>query len=65
MNYVDWRDRFNEMIFDEPGVGNYTCAVMAGNVPPPPIPEPPPKVEEEQPVKVTREEKRKQKAKKK
>ncbi|CAH1368384.1 hypothetical protein MTP99_009767 [Tenebrio molitor] len=64
INYVEWRDRFNELIFDEPGQGNYTCAVMAGVVPPPPAPEPPPKTSEEK-VKITREEKRKIKAKKK
>lgn len=30
--YVDWCDRFNERIFDDPGIGNYTCAIMAGPI---------------------------------
>ncbi|XP_001812133.1 uncharacterized protein LOC100141857 isoform X1 [Tribolium castaneum] len=64
IDYVGWRDRFNEMIFDDPGIGNYTCAVMAGPVPPPPEVEPPPKVDEVE-EKLTREEKRKAKEKKK
>lgn len=38
MYFVDWRDgegTHANMIFDDPGVGNYTVAVMAGPVPPP------------------------------
>ncbi|XP_031343229.1 uncharacterized protein LOC116178499 [Photinus pyralis] len=36
VSYCAWRDREGELIFDDPGAGNYTCAVMAGPVPPPP-----------------------------
>ncbi|KAF2901294.1 hypothetical protein ILUMI_04892 [Ignelater luminosus] len=61
MNYVDWRDPDGEMIFDDPGAGNYTLALMAGLVSILP-PEPPkPKPEEEapkKPPKITRAEKR-------
>lgn len=38
---MQWRDEKSELIFDDPGAGNYTFAVMAGSVPPPPPPEPP------------------------
>lgn len=31
--YVDWVDDEGEMIFKEPGIGNYTLALMAGRVP--------------------------------
>lgn len=31
--YVEWRDKLNEMIFDDPGPGNYSCALMVGIVP--------------------------------
>lgn len=40
VSYVEWRDKRKELIFDDPGAGNYTCALMAGAVPPPPVPEP-------------------------
>lgn len=56
------------MIFDDPGAGNYTCAVMAGELPAVTEPPPPPKskvVEDvTPPVKLTRVEKRKLKDKK-
>lgn len=41
INYAQWRDEKGELIFDDPGAGNYSFAVMAGRVPPPPPPEPP------------------------
>lgn len=30
--YVDWRDKNGDIIFTDPGPGNYTCAFMAGHV---------------------------------
>lgn len=67
INYVDWRGKDGEMIFDDPGAGNYSCALMAGVVPeaPEPEPPPPPKVDdvEKKKEKVTRAEKRAEKAK--
>lgn len=57
------------MIFDDPGAGNYTCALMAGYVPQEPIPEPtPPKPTSTEPVKkekITRKDKRELTAKRK
>lgn len=41
INYAQWKDEKGELIFDDPGAGNYSFAVMAGKVPPPPPPEPP------------------------
>lgn len=55
------------MFFDDPGAGNYTCAVMAGPVPEePPLPEPPkekPPEEKQKEKKMTRKEKRAAKGK--
>ncbi|KAK4873912.1 hypothetical protein RN001_013272 [Aquatica leii] len=48
INYCDWRDEECELIFDDPGAGNYTCALMAGYVLPPPPPPPPPQVTPEE-----------------
>lgn len=68
INYAQWRDEKGEFIFDDPGAGNYSFAVMAGKVPAAPPPEPP-KQEEvtgKQPeAKKTRKEKRAEVAKKK
>ncbi|KAJ8984080.1 hypothetical protein NQ317_006578 [Molorchus minor] len=67
ISYVNWTDKAGELLFCNPGAGNYTCAVMAGIVPPPPEPEPPPpppEAEEEAKKKKTRGEKRKGKGKK-
>ncbi|KAF2901293.1 hypothetical protein ILUMI_04891 [Ignelater luminosus] len=33
VNYSDWRDLEGEVVFNNPGKGNYTCALMAGLVP--------------------------------
>lgn len=46
LSYLDWKDEDGEMIFPEPGAGNYYCALMGGEVPPPPPPPPPPPEEE-------------------
>ncbi|XP_044751871.1 uncharacterized protein LOC123311844 [Coccinella septempunctata] len=45
LSYLDWKDEDGEMIFPEPGAGNYYCAMMGGEVPPPLPPPPPPKEE--------------------
>ncbi|XP_018332795.1 uncharacterized protein LOC108742207 isoform X1 [Agrilus planipennis] len=37
VNYVDWRDEQHELIFSDPGPGNYTIALMACYTPPAPI----------------------------
>lgn len=64
MYYVDWRDRFNEIIFEDPGVGNYTCSIMAGQIPVSVNnPEPKINVEEQDTSRLTREEKIKNKTK--
>lgn len=69
IKYVEWRDKNGEMIFDDPGAGNYTCALLAGLIPVAPEPQPPPPVVETdaKKEKVTRVDKRaaKEKAKKK
>lgn len=31
--YVDWRDQYGEMIFNDPGPGNYTVSLMGMRVP--------------------------------
>ncbi|KAK9870528.1 hypothetical protein WA026_008092 [Henosepilachna vigintioctopunctata] len=44
ISYLDYKDEDGEMIFAEPGAGNYFCALMASEVrPPTPPPMPPPK----------------------
>lgn len=40
IHYSTWIDKTGELKFCDPGAGNYTCALMAGEVPPPPPPEP-------------------------
>ncbi|KAK4880606.1 hypothetical protein RN001_008752 [Aquatica leii] len=52
INYCDWRDEENELVFDDPGAGNYTCALMAGYVQPPPPPPPPPPLTPEELAKI-------------
>ncbi|XP_030766679.1 uncharacterized protein LOC115890552 [Sitophilus oryzae] len=62
--YVKWSDKNGELVFCDPGPGNYTCNVMAGIVPPPPEPDPVPSAEEKaSKAKVTRSDKKKQKLK--
>ncbi|KAK5646997.1 hypothetical protein RI129_005461 [Pyrocoelia pectoralis] len=46
IKYTEWTDSDGELIFDDPGAGNYTCAVMAGTVAP--LPPPPPRPPETQ-----------------
>lgn len=62
INYVEWRDKDKNLVFDDPGPGNYTCAFMAGKVPAEDPPEPTKPVEkkvvEEKKQKITRKEKR-------
>lgn len=63
MNYVDWRDPEGEIIFGDPGAGNYTLALMAGlvSITSPPDQQKPKQKEEEapqEPPKTTRAEKR-------
>lgn len=55
INYVEWRDKNGELIFDDPGAGNYSCILMAANVPEEAIPEPqPPIITVELPIKQPR-----------
>lgn len=68
INYAQWRDEQGAFIFDDPGAGNYSFAVMAGKVPPAPPPEPPkqePTASPQTQSKKTRKEKRSEIAKKK
>ncbi|KAH1013446.1 uncharacterized protein LOC109538683 isoform X2 [Dendroctonus ponderosae] len=63
-SYVKWSDKNGELIFCNPGPGNYTCNIQAGPVPPPPEPGPSPEAQNATPqVKTTRAEKRKNKLK--
>ncbi|XP_017785361.1 PREDICTED: uncharacterized protein LOC108568666 [Nicrophorus vespilloides] len=34
VSYTNWRDKNNELIFGDPGAGNYSCALMICSVPP-------------------------------
>ncbi|KAF5299365.1 hypothetical protein FQR65_LT06596 [Abscondita terminalis] len=36
VEYTSWKDEHGELIFEDPGPGNYSCALMTGEVPPPP-----------------------------
>lgn len=54
ISYVSWLDSMGHMIFDDPGAGNYTCALMAGRVPPAPSREDKKKVEEEGALEATK-----------
>ncbi|XP_074032419.1 arylalkylamine N-acetyltransferase-like 2 [Leptinotarsa decemlineata] len=64
IEYVKWRDKYEELIFCDPGAGNYTCALMAGRVKQPVIEEPTEVPEDlTSKTKLTRAEKRKAKQK--
>ncbi|XP_050306616.1 uncharacterized protein LOC126743533 [Anthonomus grandis grandis] len=62
-NYVKWSDKNGELIFCDPGQGNYSCNIQAGVVPPAPEPDPVPENHEKEIKGGTRAEKRKAKAK--
>ncbi|CAG9768328.1 unnamed protein product [Ceutorhynchus assimilis] len=62
-NYNKWSDKNHELIFCNPGAGNYTCNIQAGLVPAPPEPEPTPVKGFEVGGGVTRADKKKAKAK--
>ncbi|GJQ83840.1 hypothetical protein Trydic_g5698 [Trypoxylus dichotomus] len=68
INYVEWRNKDKNLVVDDPGPGNYTCALMAGLIPtenpPEPVKPSEKKVEEDKKTKTTRKERRETAAKK-
>ncbi|KAI4464211.1 n-acetyltransferase-related [Holotrichia oblita] len=61
INYVEWRNKDKNLIIDDPGPGNYSCAIMAGRVlenRPEPAKAAQKHVEEEKKPKTTRKERR-------